>query len=57
MKPEHFDTARLHAGYDPAAHLQSPLVPIYQTAAFGLGDTETAAAITAGTKADAYTYS
>lgn len=57
MESEHFDTLRLHAGYEPADHLQSPIVPIYQTAAFGLGDTQTAAAIAAGTKSDAYTYS
>ena len=30
---EQFETRRLHAGYDPAKHGHSPLVPIYQTAA------------------------
>jgi O-acetylhomoserine (thiol)-lyase len=33
-----FDTLQVHAGYDPAAHNGSKAVPIYQTAAFELGD-------------------
>src|SRR5664280_3491944 len=33
-----FDTLQLHAGYDPAEHNGSKAVPIYQTAAFELGD-------------------
>ena len=33
-----FDTLQLHAGYDPAQHHRSKAVPIYQTAAFELGD-------------------
>lgn len=33
-----FDTLQLHAGYDPAEHHLSKAVPIYQTAAFELGD-------------------
>ncbi|MFT8317943.1 MAG: O-acetylhomoserine aminocarboxypropyltransferase/cysteine synthase family protein [Sporolactobacillus sp.] len=33
-----FDTKQLHAGYNPAAHDRSKAVPIYQTAAFELGD-------------------
>jgi O-acetylhomoserine (thiol)-lyase len=35
-----FDTLQLHAGYDPAAHNGSKAVPMYQTAAFELGDFE-----------------
>ena len=33
-----FDTQQLHAGYDPGEHHRSKAVPIYQTAAFELGD-------------------
>lgn len=33
-----FETRRLHAGYEPAKHGHSPLVPIYQTAAFEMTD-------------------
>jgi O-acetylhomoserine (thiol)-lyase len=33
-----FDTLQLHAGYDPAAHNGAKAVPLYQTAAFELGD-------------------
>jgi O-acetylhomoserine (thiol)-lyase len=33
-----FDTLQLHAGYDPAGHNGSKAVPVYQTAAFELGD-------------------
>ena len=35
-----FNTKQLHAGYDPKQHLRSKAVPIYQTAAFELGDFE-----------------
>jgi len=35
-----FDTMQVHVGYDPAAHNGSKAVPIYQTAAFELGDFE-----------------
>ena len=35
-----FDTLQLHAGYDPAGHNGSKAVPLYQTAAFELGDFE-----------------
>lgn len=34
----HFDTLQLHAGYDPSEHYRAKAVPIYQTAAFELGD-------------------
>lgn len=33
-----FTTRQLHAGYNPAEHFKSKAVPIYQTAAFELGD-------------------
>jgi O-acetylhomoserine (thiol)-lyase len=33
-----FTTKQLHAGYNPAEHNRSKAVPIYQTAAFELGD-------------------
>ena len=33
-----FTTRQLHAGYDPGEHYRSKAVPIYQTAAFELGD-------------------
>ncbi|ABR35665.1 O-acetylhomoserine aminocarboxypropyltransferase/cysteine synthase family protein [Clostridium beijerinckii] len=35
-----FTTRQLHAGYNPAEHYRSKAVPIYQTAAFELGDVE-----------------
>lgn len=35
-----FATRQLHAGYDPGEHFLSKAVPIYQTAAFELGDYE-----------------
>jgi O-acetylhomoserine (thiol)-lyase len=35
-----FDTRQLHAGYDPSEHHRSKAVPIYQTAAFEIGDYE-----------------
>ena len=35
-----FTTRQLHAGYDPGEHYRSKAVPIYQTAAFELGDYE-----------------
>ncbi|MEM5767969.1 MAG: aminotransferase class I/II-fold pyridoxal phosphate-dependent enzyme, partial [Bacillota bacterium] len=33
-----FTTRQLHAGYNPSEHFRSKAVPIYQTAAFELGD-------------------
>ncbi|MDR1468933.1 MAG: O-acetylhomoserine aminocarboxypropyltransferase/cysteine synthase [Spirochaetaceae bacterium] len=33
-----FTTKQLHAGYNPAEHYRSKAVPVYQTAAFELGD-------------------
>ncbi len=35
-----FTTRQLHAGYNPEEHFRSKAVPIYQTAAFELGDYE-----------------
>jgi O-acetylhomoserine (thiol)-lyase len=35
-----FTTRQLHAGYDPSEHFRSKAVPVYQTAAFELGDYE-----------------
>ncbi|MDR2467444.1 MAG: O-acetylhomoserine aminocarboxypropyltransferase/cysteine synthase [Spirochaetaceae bacterium] len=35
-----FTTKQLHAGYNPAEHYRAKAVPIYQTAAFELGDYE-----------------
>lgn len=35
-----FTTRQLHAGYNPSEHFKSKAVPIYQTAAFELGDYE-----------------
>lgn len=35
-----FSTRQLHSGYNPAEHYRSKAVPIYQTAAFELGDFE-----------------
>lgn len=38
-----FDTLKVRGGYDPKEHNNAVSVPIYQTAAFELGDTERAA--------------
>ncbi|MDR2587458.1 MAG: aminotransferase class I/II-fold pyridoxal phosphate-dependent enzyme [Coriobacteriales bacterium] len=37
-----FDTLKVHAGYDPADHHGATSVPVYETAAFGLGSPERA---------------
>ncbi|WP_139692093.1 O-acetylhomoserine aminocarboxypropyltransferase/cysteine synthase family protein [Sporolactobacillus terrae] len=37
-----FDTLKIHAGYDRTQHNNASQVPIYQTVAFGFGDTERA---------------
>lgn len=50
MSKEKFETRRLHAGFDPAQHHHSPLVPIYQTAAFEMTDT-------AGANPEGFVYS
>lgn len=36
---QRFDTLKIHAGYHPEQHLYASSVPIYETAAFGFGDT------------------
>lgn len=36
MAKQHFDTLKIHAGYNPAEHNYAVSVPIYQTAAFAL---------------------
>lgn len=50
MVEEHFDTQRLHAGYDWSKHQYASSVPIYATAAFGLGDYDNGAKIVSGQK-------
>jgi O-acetylhomoserine/O-acetylserine sulfhydrylase-like pyridoxal-dependent enzyme len=35
-----FSTRQLHAGYDPSEHHLAKAVPIYQSAAFEIGDYE-----------------
>jgi O-acetylhomoserine (thiol)-lyase len=37
-----FDTLKIHAGYDPKQHNYASQVPIYQTVAFGFGDSQRA---------------
>jgi O-acetylhomoserine sulfhydrylase len=37
-----FDTLKIHAGYDPKEHNYASSVPIYQTVAFGFGDSDRA---------------
>ncbi len=41
-KNYHFDTKRIHAGYSAEEHLNAVNTPIYQTAAFDLGDIDRA---------------
>lgn len=50
MSDDKFDTLRIHAGYEPKDHQYASSVPIYQTAAFGLGNTNTAEKIASGEK-------
>jgi O-acetylhomoserine (thiol)-lyase len=50
MSGDKFDTLRIHAGYEPSNHQYASSVPIYQTAAFGLGNTNTAEKIASGEK-------
>ncbi|ANK60514.1 MULTISPECIES: O-acetylhomoserine aminocarboxypropyltransferase/cysteine synthase family protein [Loigolactobacillus] len=57
MSEQDYDTLRIHAGYRPKEHLYASSVPIYETAAFGLGDAQTAEEIAAGVKKDRYSYS
>ncbi len=40
MSTNRFDTAKVHAGYNPADHNRAISVPIYQTVAFELNNIE-----------------
>lgn len=52
-----FDTKRIHAGYCPKDHHYASSVPIYQTAAFGLTNTEVANQIVTGQLTGRFDYS
>ncbi|WP_010580970.1 PLP-dependent transferase [Liquorilactobacillus vini] len=52
-----FNTKRVHAGYRPEEHHYASSVPIYQTAAFGLTNTEVAEQIVTGQATDRFDYS
>lgn len=56
LSDKNFDTLRIHAGDDPSNHLHSPLVPIYQTAAFELENARIGEEVAEGAK-KGYTYS
>lgn len=51
-----FETRSIHAGYSASDHADAANVPIYATAAFGLGDADHADAIVTG-ETDGYSYS
>ena len=57
MAKDSFDTLRVHAGYKPEEHQFASSVPIYQTAAFGLSNTDVANQIVAGKLPDRFDYS
>lgn len=57
MTENNFDTLRIHAGYDPREHQFASSVPIYQTAAFGLDNTEVANQIVQGKLPNRFDYS
>lgn len=46
-----FGTRSIHAGYDPADHNWSVVPPVYQTAAFDLGDIDRARRLWSGEEA------
>jgi O-acetylhomoserine (thiol)-lyase len=46
-----FDTARIHAGYDPKEHNNSVSVPIYQTVSYNFKDTAHASRLFSSTEA------
>lgn len=50
MVEEHFDTQRLHAGYDWSKHQYASSVPIYATAAFGLENYDNGLKVVSGQK-------
>ncbi|WP_281164412.1 O-acetylhomoserine aminocarboxypropyltransferase/cysteine synthase family protein [Liquorilactobacillus sicerae] len=52
-----FNTKRVHAGYRPEEHHYASSVPIYQTAAFGLTNTEVAEQIVTGQVTGRFDYS
>lgn len=57
MTQDKFDTLRIHAGYKPEDNQFASSVPIYQTAAFGLSNTEVANQIVAGQQPGRFDYS
>lgn len=56
LSEESFNTLRLHAGYKPEDHQFASSVPIYQTAAFGLSNTEVANEIVKGQHPERFDY-
>ncbi|ANZ61052.1 O-acetylhomoserine aminocarboxypropyltransferase [Secundilactobacillus paracollinoides] len=56
MVEEHFDTQRLHAGYDWSKHQYASSVPIYATAAFGLENFDNGLKVVSGQKKE-FSYS
>lgn len=46
----HFETKRIHSGYTPKEHFHAVNPPIYQTAAFDLGDIDRARRLWTGTE-------
>lgn len=55
-KKYHFDTKRIHAGYASEDHFHAVNTPIYQTAAFDLGDIDRARRLWTGSESgDIYT--
>lgn len=57
MTEDNYDTLRIHAGYDAEKHQFAASVPIYETAAFLLGNTENAKKIVSGKNKDRFSYS
>ena len=47
----HFETKRIHSGYDPKEHFNAVNPPIYQTAGFDLGDIDRARRLWTGSEA------
>lgn len=57
LTQDKFDTLRIHAGYKPEENQFASSVPIYQTAAFGLSNTEVANQIVTGQQPGRFDYS
>lgn len=57
LTQDKFDTLRIHAGYKSEENQFASSVPIYQTAAFGLSNTEVANQIVAGQQPGRFDYS